>query len=381
MSTNLYVALYNLKHVDRSCTIIHNIRLSKTGNGILSKSPNRLQFENSLFVREETNGTTVHEIESNTHKFFKDIPVDSFAELDTRDEAAALVARLEDEGHRSRDIELTRPFRVNWLGSLACNLACVYCYAEDKMDQGRPTEPQVFDTIEALDPMVVGITGGEPLMSPYLANAIKRFSGNYGLVLDTNGTVRPRPELLEALGEANATVRVTIDSTQQNVLNAVRPSRSGHEYSPEKIFETIRSLGRAGINVLAHTVMTSQNADRLDEVGRKLVGLGIEHWQVYPVEYTHKYRASYPFLRVDSDQVQAARADLTRIFEGDIDIRVYDQKEPTDGSSIIMIENNGDVILDEIADGAEKRIKPGDNLLERVMSNVNTPQHIEDYLY
>lgn len=345
------------------------------------KSPNRLQFENRLFVREEENGTTVHEIESNTHKFFKDVPVGAFNPGASHDEVAALVARLEREGRRSQDIELTRPFRVNWLGSLACNLACVYCYAEDKMDQGRPAEPEVFETIDELSPLVVGITGGEPMMSPYLADAIRRFSGHYGLILDTNGTVRPRPELLDALHDANATVRVTVDSTQQNLLNSLRPSRSGHEYDPEKMFNTIRAFGRAGINVAAHSVMTSQNVDRLDEVGAKLVDLGIKHWQVYPVEYTHRYRASYPFLKVESDQIQAARDDLTRIFGDDIDIRVYDQKEPTDGSSIVMIENNGDVILDEIADGGEKRIKPGENLLERVMSNVNTSQHIDDYLY
>lgn len=344
------------------------------------KPPARLQFENSLFLREEANGTTVHEVESNTHKFFEGIPIDNFATLGSREEAADLVTHLEDGGHRSRDIRLTRPFRVNWLASLACNLVCVYCYAEDKMDQGRATAPEIFDSIDQLDPMVVGITGGEPLMSPFLTGAVERFSGHYGHILDTNGTVRPRPELLEALKDANATVRVTIDSTQNNTLNSLRPSRSGREYDPQKIIDTIRSLGTAGINTSVHSVMTSQNVDHLGEVGDKLVDIGIKHWQVYPVEYTHQYRASYPFLRVEQSQIERARENLTRAYEGSIDVRVYDQKEPTDGSSIVMIENSGDVLLDKIDEGVE-RFKPGDNLLGRVMGAVNVPQHIDDYLY
>lgn len=346
----------------------------------LNKSPDRLQFENSLFLREEANGTTVHEVESNTHKFLQGVTIDTFDALDSREHAANMLAQLEKEGHRSRDIELTRPFRVNWLGSLACNLVCVYCYAEDKMDQGRATEPLIFDAIDELSPLVVGITGGEPLMSPFLTDAVNKFSGNYGLILDTNGTIRPRQELLEALKDANATVRVTIDATQKNLLNMLRPSRSSHEYDPQKIFDTIKSLGEAGINTAVHSVMTSQNVDHLSEVGDKLVDMGVRYWQVYPVEYTQKYRASYPFLRVEESQIQNARNDLTKAYEDSIDIRVYDQKEATDGSSIVMIENNGDILLDRIDDGVE-RIKPGNDLLARVMSKINAQQHADDYLY
>ena len=46
----------------------------------------------------------------------------------------------------------------------------------------------------------------------FLTDAVKKFSGRYGLILDTNGTVRPRQELLEALKEANATVRVQLST-------------------------------------------------------------------------------------------------------------------------------------------------------------------------
>jgi MoaA/NifB/PqqE/SkfB family radical SAM enzyme len=346
----------------------------------MSRSPERLQFDNSIFVREEANGTTVHEVEANTHKFFEDVPVREFTALESRDEVSGMVAHLEQQGRMNRNIELTHPMRVNWLGSLACNLVCVYCYAEDKMDQKRATAPEVFDTIDELSPLAIGITGGEPLMSPYLTEAIERFSGHYGLIVDTNGTVRPRPELLEAMKDANATVRVTIDATEKSVLNMLRPSRSGREYDPEKIMQTLHALGEAGINTAVHSVMTSQNVDRLDEVGDRLVDMGIESWQVYPVEYTKKYRASYPFLRVETEKIDETRERLKGKFGDSMEVRVYGQRESVDDRSVVMIENNGDVILDRIDHGVE-RIHPGEGVLERVMDTINVQQHVDDYLY
>lgn len=347
----------------------------------MSELPLRLQFDNQLFMRQEANGTTVHEPKTNTIKFLENIPIDTFAAIDTAENAFSLLAQHEDAGNVSRNIELTRPLRVNWLASLACNLVCVYCYAEDKMDQKRATEPAVFDAIDILNPLSISITGGEPLMSPYLIDGVKKFSGHYGLIIDTNGTVRLRDEMLDALQEANATVRVTIDAADKDLLNSLRPSRSGREYEPAKIFDTITALDRAGIRTAVHTVITSQNVDRLDEVGDKLLDMGVKTWQLYPVEYTHTYRASYPFMRVTGAQIERARDVLMGAYGDDIYTRVYDQREADDGGrSVVMIENTGDIVLDNINDGVVV-IKPGDNLLDRVMGTINMRQHTKDYLY
>ena len=346
----------------------------------MTDSPNRLQYGNSLFVREEANGTTALEVETNTYRFFENEPFSTFESLPSTEDAHRLFRELDADGRANDKVELSRPFRVNWLASLACNLVCVYCYAEDKMDQKRATEPEVFEAIDELSPMVVGITGGEPLMSPYLTEAIERFSGNYGLILDTNGTVKPRPQLLEALKESNTTVRVTVDATDKSTLNLLRPSRSSHEYEPDKIFNTIQLLGEAGINTAVHSVMTSQNADDLATIGDKLVDRGITTWQLYPVEYTHKYRASYPFLRVTDQQINDTRDALTEQFQDTIDVRVYDQRELTDGFSVVMIENDGKIVMDGIGEGI-RTIQPGERTLPRVMEVINARQHIYDYLY
>lgn len=346
----------------------------------MTDSPKRLQYGNSLFVRQEVNGTTALEVETNTYRFFENEPFNTFEGLASTEDAHRLFHDLDADGRANDKVELTRPFRVNWLASLACNLVCVYCYAEDKMDQKRATEPEVFTAIDELSPMVVGITGGEPLMSPYLTEAIERFSGNYGLILDTNGTVKPRPQLLEALKESNTTVRVTVDATDKSTLNFLRPSRSSHEYEPDKIFNTIHLLGEAGINTAVHSVMTSQNIDDLATIGDKLVDRGITTWQLYPVEYTHKYRASYPFLRVTGQQINDTRDALTDQFQDTIDVRVYDQRELTDGFSVVMIENDGKIIMDGIGEGIHT-IQPGERTLPRVMEVINARQHIYDYLY
>ena len=348
----------------------------------MSELPQRVQFDNQLFIREETNGTTVHEPDTNTIKFLENVPFNNFMEVNSLKDATSLLARHEATGSVSRNIELTRPLRVNWLASLACNLVCVYCYAEDKMDQKRATAPEIFNTIDELSPLSIAITGGEPLMSPYLIDALRQFNGKYGLIIDTNGTVKIRDEMLDLLKEANATVRVTIDATEKNLLNSLRPSRSSHEYEPQKILDTITSLGRIGIRTAVHTVITSQNIAHLDEVGDKLVDMGVKTWQLYPVEYTHTYRASYPFLRVSKEQIDDARSGLENNFGDSIYVRVYDQREATDGGrSVVLIENNGNIVLDNIGEDSVETIIPGEDTLGRVMRSLNVPQHTKDYLY
>lgn len=342
--------------------------------------PARKQFEKKLFAREEANGVSVHEPEINTIKFIEGQPISVFDAAESYRDAAGVLRSFEDSGDVSANLDLQRPLRVNWLASLACNLVCVYCYAEDKMDQKRAIPPSVFEGIHELNPLSVSITGGEPLMSPYLIDALGEFDGRYGLILDTNGTVRLRDEMLEMLKQTNTTVRVTIDSTEKELLNVLRPSRSSHEYEPQRILDTISALGQAGIRTAVHTVITSKNLRHLDQIGDALVDMDVKTWQLYPVEFTETYRATYPMLRVTSDQIIEAREALADRYGDSIYVRVYDQREQTDGRSVVMMQNTGEVVLDNI-DGGLEVIKSGKNLNERVMGKINVVQHKKDYLY
>jgi sulfatase maturation enzyme AslB (radical SAM superfamily) len=90
------------------------------------------------------------------------------------------------------------PIVINWFITGRCPLECTYCYAEDLMrneeaEPGRVEIRQRAEAILKLQPLVVVLTGGDPLFSPYLSEAITILSGRVGIVLDTSGyTLTPR---------------------------------------------------------------------------------------------------------------------------------------------------------------------------------------------
>ena len=63
-----------------------------------------------------------------------------------------------------------KPILVNWFITGRCPLACKYCYAEDLMrkEDLEPTAAQISETAEtilSLSPVVVVLTGGDPLFA------------------------------------------------------------------------------------------------------------------------------------------------------------------------------------------------------------------------
>jgi hypothetical protein len=78
-----------------------------------------------------------------------------------------------------------RPILVNWFLTGMCPLACRYCYAEDLM-RDRSREPdairieELAHTILSYHPLVVVLTGGDPLVSPHLSRAVELLSGPPG---------------------------------------------------------------------------------------------------------------------------------------------------------------------------------------------------------
>ena len=79
-----------------------------------------------------------------------------------------------------------QPILINWLITGRCPFACRYCYAEDLM-RNEALEPKsvdierIVESILSLNPLVVVVTGGDPLFSGHLAEAIHLLSGRWAL--------------------------------------------------------------------------------------------------------------------------------------------------------------------------------------------------------
>ncbi len=180
------------------------------------------------------------------------------------------------------------PGRVWFYSTYACNLACTYCLTESAPGvPRRALAPQRIIELTrqaaAIGFTEVGITGGEPFLSPGLPATLGEVAAVLPVVVLTNGTLftGARLEALSALSGLPVRVQVSLDSDQ--------PDRNDAARGPDnfrKVVEAIPRLVEAGVRVrVATTVDGSPDPDemaRLCELHRAL-GVRDEDHVVRPV--------------------------------------------------------------------------------------------------
>jgi len=116
---------------------------------------------------------------------------------------------------------------ISFLPSTRCNLNCETClnftpfmrsFDERPWEQIKADVDKFFDCADYI--MLFHISGGEPLLYPKIAELIEYIDVNYGnrirfLRTVTNGTVLPKPELLERLSKFR--IEITVDDYREAV--------------------------------------------------------------------------------------------------------------------------------------------------------------------
>lgn len=199
-----------------------------------------------------------------------------------------------------------RPILINWFITGRCPLACKYCYAEDLMrnDALEPDAGRIVDiaqSILALDPVVVVLTGGDPLFTPNLATAISALSGKVGIVVDTSGYTL-RKDHLQLFSDHKVSVRVSVDSQVPRIHQSQRPVSSRYPKlvaQGETLAAAIRAICdclETGLSVTVQTVATKKTANDLLALGDTLFRLGVHSWRVFKVAPSHASMAGYKQL-------------------------------------------------------------------------------------
>jgi hypothetical protein len=186
-----------------------------------------------------------------------------------------------------------RPILVNWLITGRCPLACQYCYAEDLMrnDANEPTASDVVDiatAIKSMDPLIVVLTGGDPLFTPHLATAVEALSGTAGLVVDTSAYTLT-DEHITLFKAHRVAIRVSLDSERPKVHLAQRPPYPGYPAFVKRgrtMEAALNGLCRcldAGLVVTVQSVATKKTTNDLVGLGDKLFRIGVRSWRVFKV--------------------------------------------------------------------------------------------------
>lgn len=82
----------------------------------------------------------------------------------------------ENKNAISSNVKVKYPFRINWLVSDVCNLDCIYCCANNKMNPAKLDGELLKKTAKhmlTLSPLTVGLTGGEPTLCLEIGSIIE----------------------------------------------------------------------------------------------------------------------------------------------------------------------------------------------------------------
>jgi MoaA/NifB/PqqE/SkfB family radical SAM enzyme len=191
------------------------------------------------------------------------------------------------------------PIVINWLLTGNCNNKCIYCYADDLM-HGNCSEPgkkdieRILKTILSYNPLVVVLTGGDPLLSPFLREVIKKLHNKTGIIVDTSGT-KIDSQQAELFKKYNVFVRVSIDSEIPKINDKIRITND-KKSSCEVALRAICVLLNADVSVGVQTVATYYNWHDLHEFGIKLDKLGVFSWRILMVSKSKSNSDSFSKL-------------------------------------------------------------------------------------
>ncbi len=142
----------------------------------------------------------------------------------------------------------------------ACNLRCVYCYADDRENKpNHLTKLEHFDLLAELTQLgttVVTLTGGEPTLHPeWLSIAHKAKKSGHSLMLLTNAAAIAPDEIAQAASLFDL-IKVSIDGSTENVHDRLRG-----EGSFSRAMAAVEALSAKGASVILSMTVTRQNID------------------------------------------------------------------------------------------------------------------------
>ena len=251
------------------------------------------------YLRSELNGLSVYDRKMDLYMFFENVQMPGEGEFP--DKAAFYTYLMTLGTEPSLSLSFGNPFKINWMVTDRCNLSCVYCIANNKMDLVGYSSSSVFETADrilALHPLTVTLSGGDPMLLKNLPELIDHIAGKASITLDTNGTIPFTDRHLESVRNAGVLVRISLDSLDEEINSSVRP---GGALNVMKILSNIRLLKENDIPVYVHTVVTQENYQVLMPLGDILHSLGITKWHLYGLIRNGKAKLVYDKYAVDDE--------------------------------------------------------------------------------
>lgn len=387
-------------------TYMHN---EDTMDNVLHKTGRVLNVDNIFTLRNEENGITIHKRAEHLFLFYEGVFIENLEEDICRSGADAVRRfMVGNEYLLSKNVQSDNPFVICWMISGTCNLDCIYCFAENKMFETRrkgrtadACERALCDEMEtaehllSLNPLCIGLTGGEPTLSPKLGDVLRFFKGKVSTILDTNGTTPQLKKLIPVLKDTNTTVRLTVDILNDEILCKVRPSSGQRCSSGSGITDVLSSFSQSGIladNIKAlidadvplviHSVLTGYNIGRLDDTAERLIQLGVKRWHFYPVNYSEKCRTVFEEIKVSRQEACEYADSLAARYGDKLTITCPRNEVGFRECSVLVVDSYGRFCVDTIKHGCVFLGNDSTHPTKKeILSKLDIELHKQGYLY
>lgn len=179
-----------------------------------------------------------------------------------------------------------------------CNLACIMC-SEWRIQGAPPPRPNYFDSWEKLQSVLddliflktkkIHFSGGEPLISPFLDQAVAYLTRQGRHVsLVSNGTLWTRSRAQSLIQAGLGHITFSVDSLNPETFIKIRGKDSWQQLlnGIENVRRAIQSSGRP-IKLKTNTVLTRENFRDILDYARAAHDLGIDRLRLIPVDDLH----------------------------------------------------------------------------------------------
>ena len=226
-----------------------------------------------------------------------------------------------------------------------CNLQCSHCYLQD--DDETPAESltlqEIFIIITDLKKMnisVLALTGGEPLLHPDLTKIISCSARKRILTgVATNGTMLTAKIAASHIEAGLSWYHFSVDGSNEEINKILR---SDNFFS--KVCRALQIASDAGIDVIATTVVVTENMQDLEDIVKLLISYNVKIWSptiIVPCGRGKDYLKKRHFTRGEVRSIYKNIYRLSKKYSRDISVFPMDAQIyypfilEADGSSFV----------------------------------------------
>lgn len=182
-----------------------------------------------------------------------------------------------------------------------CNAKCVYCsFHKEKVQKyvGLDDAKRAIDYFCDIDIGVLSLTGGEPLLNPYLPDIIRYARGRGLIVYTGTNALALTEEFAKELKMAGVSaVWISFESSSFDAFDMNRGIPALHE----KVISGLHALNDVGLNVFAIALINKSIGD-LSEFAKMLLSMGFDkvkfdYPMCFPLGSTYKGWETTPLLK------------------------------------------------------------------------------------